>query len=150
MNSRAARRWQALSAAMPGVGVSLLVAAKCPACWLAYAGLFTMPGGVWFVGATSLMLVTVGLLGIALASLAYRAKDRRGYRPLALGIVAASLLLIEKWWLASLWLLALGLALLVGASLLNAWPRQEKALDSCAACAPHASERTQESASLKG
>jgi len=78
MNSRAAHRWQALSAAMPGVGVSLLVAAKCPACWLAYAGLLTMPGVAWFVGATSLMLITVGLLGIALASLAYRAKDRRG------------------------------------------------------------------------
>src|SRR5438309_6553404 len=92
MNRRAAHRWQALSAAMPGLGVSLLVAAKCPACWLAYAGLLTMPGVAWLVGEPSLMLITVGLLGIALASLAYRAKDRRGYRPLALGIVAASLI----------------------------------------------------------
>ncbi len=150
MNSRAASRWQALSAVMPGLGVSLLVAAKCPACWLAYAGLLTMPGVAWLVGETSLMLITVGLLGIALASLAYRAKDRRGYRPLALGIVAASLILIEKWWLSSPWLLALGLALLVGASLWNAWPCRATALGSCAACAPHASERSQESAQLKG
>ena len=150
MNSRAASRWQALSAAMPGLGVSLLVAAKCPACWLAYAGLLTMPGVAWLVGEPSLMLITVGLLGIALASLAYRAKDRRGYRPLALGIVAASLILIEKWWLSSPWLLALGLALLVGASLWNAWPCRATALGSCAACAPHASERSQESAPLKG
>ncbi len=150
MNSRAASRWQALSAAMPGLGVSLLVAAKCPACWLAYAGLLTMPGVAWLVGEPSLMLITVGLLGIALASLAYRAKDRRGYRPLALGIVAASLILIEKWWLSSPWLLALGLALLVGASLWNAWPCRATALGSCAACAPHASERSQESAQLKG
>ena len=139
MNSRAAHRWQALSAAMPGVGVSLLVAAKCPACWLAYAGLLTMPGVAWFVGATSLMLITVGLLGIALASLAYRAQDRRGYKPLAFGVVAVSLMVIEKWWLSSPMLLVLGLALLVGASLWNAWPRQATALDSCAACAPHAS-----------
>ena len=50
MNSRAAHRWQTFSAAMPGVGVSLLVAAKCPACWLAYAGLLTMPGVAWFDG----------------------------------------------------------------------------------------------------
>jgi len=95
MNNRAAHRWQALSAAMPGVGVSLLVAAKCPACWLAYAGLLTMPGVAWFVGETSLMLLMVGLLGIALVSLAYRAQDRRGYRPLAFGVVAVSL--IVNW-----------------------------------------------------
>ena len=44
MNSYGASRWQALSAAMPGVRVALFVAAKCPACWLAYAGLLTMPG----------------------------------------------------------------------------------------------------------
>lgn len=140
MKSRAARRSQALSAAMPGVGVSLLVAAKCPACWLAYAGLLTMPGVAWLVGETSLMLITVGLLGGALASLAYRAKDRRGSRPLAIGVVAVSLILLEKWWLSSPWLLALGLALLVGASLLNAWPRQATSLGSCAACAPQESE----------
>jgi len=150
MNSRAASRWQALSAAMPGLGVSLLVAAKCPACWLAYAGLLTMPGVAWLVGEPSLMLITMGLLGIALTSLAYRAKDRRGYRPLALGIVAASLILIEKWCLSSPWLLALGLALLVGASLWNAWPCRATALGSCAACAPDESERSQESAPLKG
>ena len=150
MKSHAVNRWRALSAAMPGIGVSLLVAAKCPACWLAYAGLLTMPGVAWLLGETSLMLLTVGLLLIALVSLAYRAKDRRGYGPLALGIVAASLILLEKWWLPSPWLLALGLALLVGASLLNAWPRQAIALDSCAACASHESEGKTESTQLKG
>lgn len=135
---------------MPGVGVSLLVAAKCPACWLAYAGLLTMPGVAWLVGETSFVLVTAGLLGIALASLAYRAKDRRGYMPLAVGVVAVSLIAIEKWWRASPWLLALGLALLVGASLWNAWPRQATILDSCAACAPPESEMSPKSALLKG
>ena len=78
MMGRAARSWQTLAAAMPVVEVSLLVAAKCPACWLAYAGLLTMPGVAWLAGATSLLLITVGLLGIALANLAYRAKERRG------------------------------------------------------------------------
>lgn len=140
MKSHAASTWQALSAVMPGVGVSLLVAAKCPACWLVYTGLLTIPGLAWLVGETSLMLIPMVLLGIALASLVYRAKARRGYRPLAIGGVAVSLILMEKWWLSSPWLLALGLALLVGASLLNAWPRQATALGSCAACAPQASE----------
>jgi mercuric ion transport protein len=109
-----------------------------------------MPGVAWFVGETSLMLVTVGLLGIALASLAYRAKDRWGYQPLACGVVAVSLIVMEKWWLSSPWLLALGLTLLVGASLWNAWPHQATSLDSCAACVPYASERSPESAPLKG
>ena len=140
MKNHGASTWQAFSAALPGVGVSILVAAKCPACWLAYAGLLTMPGVAWLLGETSLMLLTVGLLGMALMSLAYQAKDRRGYGPLALGIAAASLILLEKRWLSAPWLLALGLALLVGASLLHAWPRQATNLGACAACAPHASE----------
>jgi hypothetical protein len=135
---------------MPGIGVSLLVAAKCPACWLAYAGLLTMPGVAWLAGETSLLLLTAGLLGIALAPLAYRAHARRGYTPLAVGVVAVILIMIEKWWLASPMLLAVGLALLVGASLWNAWPRRATALDACAACAPPASERSPESAHVKG
>lgn len=150
MTGRVVRKWQALSAAMPGLGVALLVATKCPACWLAYAGLLTLPGLAWLAGATSLKLITVGLFGVALVSLAYRAKARRGYKPLAFGVVAVSLIMIDKWWLASPWLLALGLALLIGASLWNAWPRQATTLDSCAACAPHESERSPESAHLKG
>ena len=36
------------------------------------------------------------------------------------------------------WLYA-GLAVLVGASLWNAWPRQTAITEACAACAPHAS-----------
>jgi mercuric ion transport protein len=140
MKSRDGSTWQTCKAIMPGVGVSILVAAKCPACWLAYAGILTMPGVAWLVGETSLMLLTVGLLGIALVSLAYRAKVRRGYWPLAVGIVAATLILIEKWWLAAPWLLTFGIVLLVGASLWNAWPRQVKTLDACETCAPHASE----------
>jgi hypothetical protein len=135
---------------MPGVGVSILVAAKCPACWLAYAGVLTMPGVAWLLGETSLMLLTVGLLGVALASLAYRAHARRGYKPFLLGIGAVSLILIEKWALSSPWLLALGLALLVGASLWNAWPGQATALGACAACAPHDSGELRESAPWKG
>jgi len=99
-----------------------------------------MPGVAWLLGETSRVVITVGLLGVTLASLAYQAKERRGYWPLAFGIVAVSLILIAKWWLSSPWLLTLGLALLVGASLLHAWPWQATALGSCAACAPHESE----------
>ena len=135
------RGWYALQATVPGVGAALLLGASCPACWLAYAGLLTMPGLAWLLGETSLRLITLAVLGIALASLAYQAPARRGYRPLGMGVIAASLILLEKWWLSSPVLLALGLALLVGAALWNAWPRQVTISGACAACAPHASER---------
>lgn len=136
------RGWYALQAAVPGVGAALLLGASCPACWLAYAGLLTMPGLAWLLGTTSLRLITLAVLGVALASLAYRAPARQGYRPLGVGVIAASLILLEKVWLSSPVLLALGLALLVGAALWNAWPRQATALGTCAVCAPHASERS--------
>ena len=99
--------WYALRAAMPGVGAALLLGATCPACWLAYAGLLTMPGLAWLLETTSLMLITLVVLGIALASLAYRASARQGYRPLGMGIIAASLIFAEKLWLPSSVLLAL-------------------------------------------
>jgi hypothetical protein len=134
--------WYALRAAVPGMGAALLLGASCPACWLAYAGLLTMPGLAWLLRETSLMLITLAVLGIALASLAYRAPARRGYRPLGMGVIAASLILLEKWWLSSPVLLALGLALLVGAALWNAWPRQATTPSACAACTPQVSARS--------
>src|SRR5262249_41449135 len=133
-------KWYALRTAVPGVVAALLLGAACPACWLAYAGLLTMPGLAWLLGETSFVLITLAVLGIALASLAYRAPARRGYRPLGLGVIAASLILLEKLWLSSPVLLALGLALLVSASLWNAWPCQAAVLGACTACTPHASE----------
>jgi hypothetical protein len=89
-----------------------------------------------YLEATSLMLITLAVLGIALASLAYRAPARQGYRPLGIGVIAASLIFTEKFWLPSPVLLALDLTLLIGASLWNAWPRQATAPGACAACTP--------------
>ena len=108
-----------------------------------------MPGVAWLLEGTSLMLMTFSVLVIALASLAYRASFRRGYRPLGLGVIAASLVLIEKFVFSSPVLLAVGIGVLVAASLWNAWPRQATTLP-CAACAPHDSERKPVSAPVKG
>ena len=100
-----------------------------------------MPGLAWLLGETSFMLITLAVLGTALASLAYRAPAHRGYRPLGLGVTAASLILLEKFWLPFPVLLVLGLTLLIGASLWNAWPRQATAPGACAACTPQVSEK---------
>jgi hypothetical protein len=58
MKNHGASTWQTWKAITPGIGVSLLVAAKCPACWLAYAGFLSMPGVAWLLRETSLMLLT--------------------------------------------------------------------------------------------
>jgi len=137
----APRRGYGLLAVVPGVGAALLLGTACPACWLAYAGLLTAPGLGFLVAQTSLVSVvaTAVLLGIALVSFAYRASARRGYGPLGLGVLAVSLILTSKFGLPSGPLLYAGLAVLVGASLWNAWPRQTAITGACAACAPHAS-----------
>jgi hypothetical protein len=126
---------------MSDVAAALLLGASCPACWLAYAGLLTLPGLAWLFGKTSFRLITLAVLGTALASLAYRAPVRRGSRLLSLRVSAASLLVLEQWWLSSPVLLAVGLALLVVASLWNAWPRQATTPGACAGCAPQVSAR---------
>ena len=79
------------------------------------------------------------LLGLALVSLVYHAKARRGYGPFALGMVAVSLVLVGKLAVFSALLVYVGLALLMGAALWNSWPHTAAATGSCAACAPQES-----------
>src|SRR6266478_1841151 len=62
----------------------------CPACWPAYAGLLTSVGLGFLISAVYLLPLTVAFLVLALGALAFRAKQRRGYSPLLLGIVTAS------------------------------------------------------------
>jgi mercuric ion transport protein len=140
-------KWRGLFAVVPGIGVtSLLLGATCPACWLAYAGLLALPGLGVLLEYTDFVPVTAALLGVALASLAYRAPVRRGYAPLGLGIGASSSILVGKVWLSSDPLVFLGLVALIGASVWNAWPRHATSRDLCAACAPQVSGKEQMSA----
>lgn len=71
---------------VPGIAASALLAgAACPAYWLAYAGLLSLPGIGLLLENASLMPATVALCIIALGSFAYQAPSRRGYKPLVLG-----------------------------------------------------------------
>lgn len=119
---------------LPAVGVALLPKLTCPACWPAYAGLLSAMG-FGFVNYTPYLLPLMAVfLVLTLAALAYRVRVRRGFGPVALGSVAAVIVLIGKFWLDSDTALYAGIALLVGASLWNAWPKT--ALGSCPACIP--------------
>lgn len=120
---------------LPAVGVALLPKLTCPACWPAYAGLLSAMGIGFFDYTPYLMPLTVFFLVIVIAALAYRARQRRGYKPLLLGLVSAAILLIGKFEYDSDAVMYVGLGLLVMASLWNSWPKSQTAGGACPACA---------------
>ncbi|RJQ47369.1 MAG: hypothetical protein C4528_05310 [Gammaproteobacteria bacterium] len=123
-------------AMLPAVGMAMLPKLTCSACWPAYTSLLSAMG-LGFINFTPYLLpLTALFLGISLAALAYRARSRRGYRPLFLGTVASAVLLIGKFIYDSEAALYSGIVLLIAASLWNAWPRAARA--SCPACVPAA------------
>ncbi len=126
------RTWKQNLLAAPGIGLSLLPKIACPACWPAYAGLLSSIGlGFLVPNLTYLLPLTVEFLLIAVGTLAFRARRRRGYVPFALGVLAASLILLGKFSLASNPVLYAGLGLLILASVWNSWPIASRCV-----CAP--------------
>jgi hypothetical protein len=124
------------AAMLPAIGVALLPKLVCPACWPAYAGLLGSLG-VGFIDYTPYLLpLTIGFLVIALGALIFRAKQRRGYHPFYLGLSASITLLVGKFYFDSDITMYAGLALLVGASLWNSWPKKSLDGTPCLTCAP--------------
>ncbi len=116
---------------MPAILVALLPKLACPACWPAYAGLLSAVGLGFLAQTEYLLPLTGAFLAVVLLGLGYRAKSRRGYRPLCLGILAAGILLPGKFWFESNLLFYSGLVSLVGASIWNTWPRKESKTAPC-------------------
>jgi len=126
----AGSRWLP-AAGVPVAGLAALPA--CPACYPLYAGVLSSLGLTLDPGAH--MALTVGLLGLALAALAFRARARRGYAPLVLGAAAGLVVVAGKALVGSDLLVYGGAAALATAGLWNAWPRDTEA-PACAACVP--------------
>ena len=117
------RTWKQNLFAAPGIGLSLLPKIACPACWPAYAGLLCSLGlGFLIPNAKYLLPMTAAFLLLAVGTLAFRARRRRGYVPFVVVILAASLILLGKFSLASNPVLYAGLGLLILASVWNSWP----------------------------
>jgi hypothetical protein len=125
--------WRRNIAVVPGVAASLLPKVACPACWPAYAGFLSAVGFGFLLETTWMIPLTAVFLALAVGALAFRASQRRGYRPAALGVVGAGIVLMGKFGMDSDALMYLGLGILVGASLWNTWPR--KTSSSCESCA---------------
>lgn len=121
--ARGSARWSFNSALLPAIGLSLLPKLTCPACWPAYAGLLSSVGVGFFDYTPYLLPLTAGFLLVAIAGLAWRARARRGYRPLLLGLAGSVVLLAGKFAYDSDTAMYAGIAVLVAASLWNTWPR---------------------------
>jgi mercuric ion transport protein len=125
--------WKRTLTVLPGIGVSLLPKLACPMCWPAYAGLLSSLGLGFLVSTTYLLPVTTAFLLVAVAALGFRARARRGYGPMLLGLVAGAAVLYGKFFLESDAAMYCGVALLVAASVWNSWPLRAV---SCPDCVP--------------
>lgn len=126
------RTWKQSLATIPGVGISLLPKLTCPLCWPAYAGLLSSVGLGFLISAQYLLPVTAAFLVVAVGALAFRATQRHGYRPFWLGLFAALGVLAGKFWGESNPVMYASLAMLVMASVWNAWPHRPAVSDCCA------------------
>lgn len=119
--------------AVPGIGAALLAKFACPACWPLYTGALGAVG-IELAGPTAYRLpLTVVVLTLALGSLAYAARQGRGYGPLAAGAIGSLAIAVGEFVVATSTISLPGVALLVGASLWAAWPRRTGA-PQCPAC----------------
>lgn len=116
--------------AVPGIGAALLPNVTCPACWPAYAAILSSLGLGFLMQGPYFLLVIGVLLGISMVGLAYRAKTRRGYGPLFIGLTATAVIVAGKLLTNSNLILYAGGALLVGASVWNNWPIRRSANES--------------------
>lgn len=115
--------WLSAVAALPGLGAAALPA--CPACWPLYAGVASAAGAGFLLDTRLQLPLTVALLSVAVASLGYRARVRRGFGPLALGLGASVVLVAGKFLLNVPPVAYVGGATLVAAALWHAWPRRD-------------------------
>lgn len=127
--------WRSSVAALPAIGAAALPKLTCPACWPAYSGLLSSMG-VGFVNYTPYLFpLTAAFLLLSLIALGWRAPRRRGYGPLWLGLAASAGLLAGKFAFDSDTAMYAGMAVLVAASLWNAWPQaRREAVGNCPAC----------------
>jgi hypothetical protein len=122
--------WKQITSVLPGIGVSLLPKAACPACWPAYAGLLSSLGLGFIPLSTKYLLpLTAGFLIVAVAALGFRARQRRGYFPMLIAVLASAVVLYGRFALESSLVMYAGLATLLAASVWNTWPK--KSLSCC-------------------
>lgn len=119
--------WKQTTSVVPGIAASLLPKVVCPACWPAYAGVLSALGLGFIPLSTKYLLpLTAGFLIVAVAALGFRARQRRGYTPMLLGVLASAAALYGKFSLESNSVMYAGLAALIAVSVWNTWPQNKR------------------------
>jgi len=141
-DKRSVSGWRGSLSALPGIGASLLPVGLCPACWPVYAGILSSLGLGFLLKESYLLPLTAAFLLVAAGGLVYKAGARRGYGPFVLGLVASGAVLAGKFVFEASPVVYGGVALLLGASIWNAWPRKTAGTGggACPACAPGGQE----------
>jgi hypothetical protein len=111
-------------ATLPGIALAFLPKVTCPACWAAYASVFTSPGLGFLLDVRWLFPTTAVFLLIAVAAPGFRARRRRDLGPFVVGLGASAIVLGGKFGFGIDSAMYAGLPLLVGASVWNTWPRR--------------------------
>lgn len=122
-------------AVVPSAILSALPVVACPTCWPGYAGALSALGVPFLMDAAWLVPLTGVALLLALGSLGFRARARRGFGPFAVGGIAAVAILAGKVFLENNAIAYVGTALLVIASVWNSWPRKSSGRNDCESCA---------------
>jgi drug/metabolite transporter (DMT)-like permease len=113
----------------------LVVAPKCPVCFLAYFGIFGVATASASVYRAWLPAVTAIWLVITVATLAFQRRGpRRQYGPALLGLVAALVLLSGKFILDNQALIVAGIVALLGAVIWPSWSRKPGPDEICPRC----------------
>lgn len=111
-------------AVVPALLLSMLPVLSCPACWPAYAGVLSSLGVSFLMEVEWLLPLTGVALAVALFTLGFRARRRRGFMPLVLGVVGSAAILLCRFVVQVDVVVYIGAALLIGASVWNSWPKK--------------------------
>lgn len=135
------RSWRGIVATMPALSAGFIPVGACPVCIAATAGILSSLGLGFLLESRYLLMLTAAFLTIALLTLGYGARARRGFWPLAVGAGSAIAIVLGKFELSSDPVLYIGLAGLITAAVWNAWPKRATISQGsqkipCRACQP--------------
>jgi mercuric ion transport protein len=114
--------------------VPAFAAAAVPKCPLCVMGIMSSFGLGTIVKASMLPPLTLAFLAVTVSALGFGARRRRGHAPLFLGMVAAAAVMLGKYQFNYNPVVYVGVALLLGASLWNGWPKKRSDSDSDCEC----------------
>jgi len=114
--------WKQTFAVLPAVGIALLPSITCPACWPGYAAVLSSFGIGFLPSNRYLLPLTIVFLAIYLFMLAWEARKQNRFGPIIFGTVGSIVLVVGRFVQESNPLMYAGVAVLITASIWNAWP----------------------------